>query len=414
MESKTKACAIENGVGQIEIIDNSARLDYLSNCPPDVIQLMLSQDCLSGYDVHSVSLVSHYFGKLFFLYALKPDHERYLPGKPRYLQETSSFGLFQLIANMLSPDNVWTAQEKFEKFPFQCLKDELLPFSPGCLDKQLPGTGCFGTDKILVKDALASKKYTLADLKNKEQIIKDKKKRYNLMDYELVGLPHAFIEYGQRDEYARACMLDPKIQLAVVRKEMTAQNLVNYDTYTAFALLLWTRCSPQMLSFEQVAQSPQQACLFFQNECIREMIFKEGLKSIESGQKMKSELLELSVWSIEFLLLSVPRPYAYRESRSELSDRQDLGRELRSRLLNPVNIGNDTHAHVSSHSNNIWVNKLQPIVEMIEGKLIEVDDLLRMSMKDMLSLLDESTCSAFKIKRQNARSIRPKEECAIQ
>lgn len=426
MESILTASDKKNRVDNVEILANSEKINCLNNCPPAALQLelILSQGYLSAYDACSVRLVSHFFRELFFSYALKPDHLKNLPVKPRYLEEIAFNYLPIFLATQVSqfmgqPDGLWTAQEKFEQFPLQCIKDEFLPFNTISLNelKRLK------LDGILIKHHLAIKKCTFAYLLENSPIIEeqlnlskynDGKFREPIRDFLLVGLLKDVKRAGFLTVSSCTSLSLKYIQQKLVDGKITmreALNAVKNDDDTLLALDAWNG-SPEFeslyfkqfpreqwdgefqkqLTFEQVIQYPRQARTLMSYRCLREIIFKEEQKSFENGQKMRNDFLKLRPDSLEMRLLELSL-YPFTDYAKLLDKLQELleihgqGNKEPDRDVFPI----------CAHSRSIWTNKLVPIADMITvEKLIKLEDLVFLLPEKLMILAEEPLRSGLK------------------
>jgi hypothetical protein len=285
-----------NRTGKVKAHDNSEQINCLNNRPPAALQLelILCQGYLPAYDVYSVSLVSHFFRKLFFSYTLKSDHIKNLPRKKGDWEDIASNFVSVTLARQVSqflnkPDGIWTPQEKFEQFPSECLKDEFLPFNSIFLRSR-------GLDRILIKNALAIKKCTLSYLLVNAPIITKQLTHPNVLtnvDYVLVGLLDVK-ELNSLTYAAKTCLALECIQQRMLDGTITVEAVKKYDQLTAIALKVWNSYSfcrefRKQLTFEQVIYDPKQARAFMDSKYIREIIFKERQENFKKRVKIEND-----------------------------------------------------------------------------------------------------------------------------
>lgn len=414
METKISASDMKKCVGKVELHDISEKIDCLNNCPPRALQLqlILSQGCLSAYDVYSVSLVSHYFRELFFSYALKPDHLKNLPFKQGNWKAYSSHGHPRFQGTQVSklidePDKLWTPQEKFKQFPVECVKDEFLPFSLMSLEvlKSL------SLGSILIKHHLAIKKCTFSYLLENYRIVKKQLKssgiyyplNESMRDYILVGLLKNVEEVNSLTKSEWSCLNLKCIQQRLVDGKISMQEAVKAvesdDVGIWMTLNEWNDSSSfqKQLTFEQVLQYPRQASFFMKNWFIREFIFKEEQENVENGQKIKSDFLKLNPDSLEmyFLRLSVfeiTKATGYNELVKFLSTIEKLLQIHEQKNKSDRNVSD-----ISVHSKSIWTDKLTPIADMINvEKLFKLGELRHLCPEKIMILAEEPVRSALK------------------
>lgn len=415
MENQNVEFKKESRLTQVEVGNHLEKARCLSDCPPDVITLMLSQDCLSAYDAYSLSLVSHYFREIFFSYALKPNHEKNLLNNPKYSQSPSSLGL--IFVNLLGQATKLSAKEKYEQFPVECLKDKFWPFNP-ISSKELAR---LNLDSSIMKDAFATGKCEIAEAHETYSAMVELKENTGRAFLEIGPCLAHYIIAGLIKDMDEAntlvatklspvfCLTHPEVQRAIVGKKVTVQEVLNYDEQTVNAIFSYKKYHEQ-LTFEQAVQYPAQAIFFAENKCIRDMISKEELNNWERGVKMKNEFLTLKPNSLEMLLLSL-NYFAGNENPSSFSPPHKFRAELNEHIeqIDKILVGirdKDNHAHTSDQSKGIWAKTLQPIVELIAiDKSIKVNHLLKIPLENLLLILEEPIYLAFKSGKLNVEHL---------